>query len=519
MDAIRVVLRAGSSLLLLVASVLRTAGQGLPLEQVSKADVCRLALEKTEQLIVDHSLHEAQQILVEAGPSCPNVPEMFNSLGLAYDSEGKYDEARAAFEQATQLKPKSASFHNNLAASFIRSGKQASGIAEFEKALELEAKNSTARLNLASVYLGEKQYRRALSYLDTAEIRQSRDPILLLALTEAYYGAAQAQRARETAVRLARLPGVDPKVHFSLGLVLAEHGEYQLAVGQFEAIPTDERDVAAEMNLGMAYTRLKNFETARAAYERAIRLDSRNPEPYYHIGIDESALENHHAAVDWMTEAHNQAPNRLDISFALVEELIHSHNYEQAHSVLTLAIAAHPNDPSLREALADLFAAQHQRHDAVKTYRDYLQLNRGSVSARLALARVYEEMGQTESARAALAEVLKLSPKNAKAEAQLGRLAFEAGNEEEALSLVARALTHDPNDLLANEYHAKLQLRSGQLSGARQTLEKLVQLDPQSSRFHFLLGRVLARLNYSAEAEREFQLSKGLALKHSPEKR
>src|SRR6476620_167096 len=372
------------------------AGQGLPLEQASKTDVCGPALEKTERLIVDHSLHEAQQILVEAGPSCPNVPEMFNSLGLAYDSEGKYDEARAAFEQATRLNPRNASFHNNLAASFIRSGKQARGISEFEKALEVDARNSTARLNLASVYLGEKQYQRALSYLDTAEIRQSRDPILLLVLTEAYYGAAQAQPARETAVRLARLSGVDSKVHFSLGLVLAGHGEYQLAAGQFEAIPADERDAAAEMNLGMAYTKLKNFKAARAAYENAIRMDPRNPEPYYHIGIAESALGNHYAAVDWMTEAHNQAPSRPDISFALVEELIHSRNYEQARTVLTVAIGARPNDPSLREALADLFAAQDQRNDAVQAYQECLQLNRGSVSARLALARVYEEMGQTE---------------------------------------------------------------------------------------------------------------------------
>jgi FimV-like protein len=520
MDAIGVVLRGGVSVLLLAASVVGAAGQDVRLEQASKTDSCRLVLEKTGQLIVNHSLHEAQQILVEAGPGCPNVPEMFNSLGLAYDSESRYDEARAAFEQATRLEPKNASFHNNLAASFFRSGKQGSGIVEFEKALELDARNSTARLNLASLYLEKKQYRRALSYLDTAELRQSQDPVLLLALAEAYYGAGQAQPARETALRLARLPGVDSKVHFSLGLVLAEHGEYQLAAGQFEAIPADERDVAAEMNLGMAYTRLKNFEAARAAYENAIRMDPKNPETYYHIGFAESALGNHDAAVDWMTEAHNLAPSRSDISLALVEELIHTRNYEQARTVLTVATAAHPNDPSLREALADLFAAQGQRNDAVKTYQECLQLNQRSVSARLALARVYEEMGQTESARAALAEVLKLSPKNAEAEAQLGRLAFEAGHEEEASSLVQRALAHDPNNLLANEYHARLQLRGGQLTEARQTLERLVQLDPQSSRVHLLLGRVLARLNRSAEAEREFELSKDLERKDGvPEKR
>jgi hypothetical protein len=57
------------------------------------------------------------------------------------------------------------------------------------------------------------------------------------------------------------------------------------------------------------------------------------------------------------------------------------------------------------------------------------------------------------------------------------------------------------------------------VSAARQTLERLVQLDPQSSRFHLLLGRVLAGLNQSAEAEREFELSKDLELKQGgPEK-
>jgi predicted Zn-dependent protease len=123
-------------------------------------------------------------------------------------------------------------------------------------------------------------------------------------------------------------------------------------------------------------------------------------------------------------------------------------------------------------------------------------------------------MGQPENAKSVLAEVLKLNPKNAEAEAQLGRLALEAGHEAEASSLVQRALAHDPNNLLANECRARLQLGAGQLNEARQTLERLVQLDPQSSRVHLLLGRALARLNQPAEAEKEFQLSKDLELKH-----
>jgi Flp pilus assembly protein TadD len=520
MDAIKGALRAGGGIFVTVVSVLGATNRSLSPEQASRRVACKSALENGERLVVERRLQEAQQVLVEAAANCPTVPEMFNALGVAYDSDGRYDKAQAAFEQAVRLNPGSAGFHNNLAASFIRSGKEASGIAEFERALGLDASNATARLNLASIYLRRKHFKRALGYLDIAEIRQSRDPLVQLGLTEAYFGAGQTQAGRETAARLERLPGVDSKVHFSLGLVLAQHGEYQLAAGQFEAIPAADRDVAAAMNLGMAYTRLKSFERARAAYEEALQLDPKNPDPYFDIGADESAMGNHQAAVDWMTEAHNQVPNRPDISFALAEELIRSRNYERANSLLTLGLANQPNDPNLREALGDLFAAQDQRQDAVKAYEACLRLNRRRLSARLSLARVCEDMGQTEKARAALAEVLKLDAKNAEAEAQLGRLAFEAGNEKEASSFIESALTHDPNNLLANQYRAQLQIRNGQLTGARQTLERLVQLDPQSSRFHLLLGRVLARLNQSAEAEREFALSKELELKHGdPEER
>ncbi|OLE97736.1 MAG: hypothetical protein AUG75_04685 [Cyanobacteria bacterium 13_1_20CM_4_61_6] len=511
----RVVLRVGGSILILTVSALGTVGQSVPRERVSKTAACTAALEKGKHLIVEHSLREAQQVLVEAAGSCPDAPELLNALGMAYDKGGQYEEAQAAFSRAIWLNPFNAGFHNNLAASYIRSGKQATGIAEFRKALGLDPGNLTAGLNLGSLYLQKKQYRRALIYLEAAQARRSQDPLALLELTEAYFGVGKAQQALETATRLARLPGADARIHFSLGLLLAEHGEYQLAAGQFEAIPPAERDVAADMNLGMTYTRLGRFEQAHSAYGDAIRLDPQNPDPYFQIGADESAEGKHQSAVDWMTEAHDKAPDRPDISYALAEELIHSGNFERAHSLLTLAMASYPHDAALREAVGDLYGGQNQLQDAVKAYDDCLRLDSGRVSARLSLARAYEGMRQTEKARAALDEVLGRDPKNAEAEAQLGRLALEAGNEKDASALIEGALSHDPNNLSANEYLARLQIRAGRLTEAWQTLEKLVMREPQSSRFHFLLGSVLARLNQPEEAEKEFELSKRLKPKQS----
>ncbi|PYT63198.1 MAG: hypothetical protein DMG42_36660 [Acidobacteria bacterium] len=518
MDGVGAVLRAAAGIFVfmfgLTTAVLGVAGQGFPSEGASRNADCTAALEKGKQLLAQHGSSEAQQLLAEAVGSCPDVPELWNRLGLAYDGDGHHNEAQAAFGRAIRLDPHDTRFRNNLAASYIRSGKQTIGIAEFEKVLELDPGNPTACLNLGSFYLRKKQYQRAVFYFDAGAFQRSQDPLELFELTEAYYGAGKANQAKQTAIQLASLPGVDSKTHFSLGLLLAEHGEYHLAAGQFEAIPPVERDGAANINLGMAYSKLGRSDQAHAAYSAAIRDDPANPEPYFRIGLAESAIGRHQAAADWMNEAKGKAPGRTDISYALAEELMHDGNFERANSVLTLALSVHPSDPALREATGDLLASQNRLQDAVKAYKECLRFDPRRLSARLSLARAYGDMAQTENARAALAEVLRLDPKNAEAEAQLGRYALEAGNPQDASALIRSALAHDPRNISANEYYARLQIRDGKLNGARETLEKLVQLDPQNYRFHFLLGGLLARLNQAAEAEKEFELFRRLQPKH-----
>ena len=125
MDAIRVVLRAGSSLLFVVASVLRTAGQGLPLEQVSKADVCRMALEKTERLIVDHSLQEAQQSINTALSLEPNFAHAYADRAKLELAQGNAKKAIVDLERARSADPKSRQIAYALARAYQRDGDKA----------------------------------------------------------------------------------------------------------------------------------------------------------------------------------------------------------------------------------------------------------------------------------------------------------------------------------------------------------------------------------------------------------
>src|SRR5207247_3125813 len=301
-----------------------------------------------------------------------------------------------------------------------------------------------------SLYLANKQYKPALRCFQAAAVERSEDPVALLELTGAYFGAGNARAGRGTAERLAKIPGLAPAVHFSLGLQLAGYGEYELAAQQFAAIPASDRDVAADLNLGMAYSKLRRFEEAREAYDDALRRDPANPDAFLRIGLDAAATGNDGAALDWITQAHTKAPDRPDISCALAQELIRVGSFERAHDALRSALADHPGDPSLREAQGDLLLREGRPEEAVEAWLESLRSEPRRASARVSLASAYARLRQSDKATSELERVLRFDPQNAAAEAQLGRLALEAGRRDAALDWIKQALAAAPENITAN---------------------------------------------------------------------
>jgi Flp pilus assembly protein TadD len=471
---------------------------------------CDAALAKGQELLGQRQFQEAQTVLLGASRRCPSTPAIFDTLGLAYDFSNQFDKAQAAYKKGLALAPRNASFRNHLAASLMRSGDAADGEAEFGRVLKTDPSNTLANLNLGSLLLKKKEYERAIHCFQAARVEQSQDAASLLELAEAYFGAGKTSAARRVALQVAEFAGADSRIHFTLGLLLAEHGEYAMAVGQLEAIPPGERDSAADLNLGMAYSRLGRFEEARQAYQEALRLDPTNPEPYLRLGLDAAAQANHAAALDWLAEAHHKAPMRADIACALAKELIRAGNFERAQEVLSSAREHSPQDPGVWETLGDLYLRQHRERDAQQAYHECLRLDRRSLSARLSLARINLELGQSAEARKVLEQVLQHDPHDADANALLGRMALQAGHADTALRYATRALARDAANRTANEDFAQIMLQQGRPAEALAALQRLVKADPDNPRFHYLLGQALSKLHRAPEAQNEFVISERL---------
>jgi Flp pilus assembly protein TadD len=87
--------------------------------------------------------------LLEAKTQAPNDWEMLSTLGVAYDYQGNYADARDAYAQALIASPSNPAVLNNLALSQASSGDLSGAIATLEQAIDQPTASAQTRQNLA----------------------------------------------------------------------------------------------------------------------------------------------------------------------------------------------------------------------------------------------------------------------------------------------------------------------------------------------------------------------------------
>jgi Flp pilus assembly protein TadD len=87
--------------------------------------------------------------LLEAKAQTPNDWEILSTLGVAYDYQGNYADAREAYAQALIASPSNPTVLNNLALSQASGGDLDGAIATLEQAIDQPAASAQTRQNLA----------------------------------------------------------------------------------------------------------------------------------------------------------------------------------------------------------------------------------------------------------------------------------------------------------------------------------------------------------------------------------
>jgi tetratricopeptide (TPR) repeat protein len=477
-----------------------------PMLLFSAVETCAGSLGPATSALQQKDPAKALALLDPLRGQCSRSSTFYELLGLASELSGKGPAAEEALRMAVSLDPNSPRLLTELGATYLQNGNPGEAAKVLDKALALDPSNTTTMKYAVGAAVQSGAWQRAgtlfhqLDADDHPEALQE-EPILVL-----WYARTLIETHRSDRIKTLLSPRrklMSPGLLFSLGTMFAEHQMYEYAVDYFRQVPTLAADEALYFNLGLSYSHLKKFDKARKCYFQAIDKHSEHADAYLHVGLDYVVSGDSRMGIPWLWRAHRLAPDRPDISYALVEQFISLGYVDTAKEVLFDAISGHPHDALLDVANGDLKRANGDTPGAAESYEKALAEKPGLTPGLVGLARVNIAQGKDSEAQSLLRMALSGDPEDAFANGELGLLEDQHGDWDAALGHLSRAWAQDRSNTriafaLARAYRHKQR--------DSEALQLLISLRPtlqESAAFHFELAQVYADLHRPADAQTE----------------
>ncbi|MBI4512677.1 MAG: tetratricopeptide repeat protein [Gemmatimonadetes bacterium] len=378
------------------------------------------------QLLLAYDLSDAAEpALLNAVDLLPKDPRWSYYLAYLYKHRGDFEAAARRFERHVALRREDAPARIHLAEAYIHLGRRADAKRGLEEATRIDPRSAAAHFLLAQI---ADEPSEAVAHYETVLRLQPGASVVHYPLALAYRKLGDLERSREhlarrgdayIAVRDPLLEELEalrlgPEAKMLQGSRFLEERRYRDAAVAFEAVVAeDSANALGYLNLGVAYARLGNRESASRAFTQAVRLDPSNSRAHYNLGLllrqrgeDRNALEHFRAAVG--TDSSNRSAH-----FALsdllsrkgrcreaiphfekflaadpghVEARIHQAichvqlgEYARARKLLEAGYAASPQEPGLQDAMIRVLAAS--RDASVRDGRRALEMAERLVSS------------------------------------------------------------------------------------------------------------------------------------------
>ena len=203
-----------------------------------------------------------------------------------------------------------------------------------------------------------------------------------------------------------------------------------------------------------------DFEQAKKAYQKAVKLDANSWSIHYRLALD----------------------------------YIRTNDYKNAEDELEKSLELKPFAEGVRFLLASVYAHNSKYDEAIREYLGLLDkplVELGELEVRYALAQLYVKLNDLEKAEIECHKILEKDPQDANAHFYIGYIYSESSKEDNAIKEFSRAIELNPSHSSAmNSLSYLYALRGENLDYALSLVKKALEFDPSNSAYLDTLGWV-----------------------------
>jgi len=261
---------------------------------------------------------------------------------------------------------------------------------------------------------------------------------------------------------------------------------------------------------GLYLDGLGDFEQAKKAYQRAVKLDTNSWNIHYRLGLGYLRTEDYKGAEEEFEKALELKPYNEGVRFLLARVYAANSKYDEAISEY-LGLLERPlvelNESDVRYALAQLYVKKKDWQQAEIECYKVLEKNPNDSNAHFYLGYIYNESAKADSAIKEFSRAIEIDPNNSLALNCLSYLYAQRGEQlDYALSLAQKALEFDPANGAYLDTLGWVYFKKGDLENALRYLENASVLSKDSEIYEHL-GDVYLEMGKLKEARKNWQKS------------
>lgn len=254
----------------------------------------------------------------------PERIRLLHTLGEIHDLDCQFDLAMDAYRHALQLEPRNTGTYIRSGRTLLRAGRPDEAEEYYRQALRLEPENIDVKLNQIEILEVCGKYQQACAHLQILLDKYPFNHSVALKFADLCRHMNRCAEAVDNLKRLAEATGTTAeakrKIHFSLGKLLDQSGDYDTAFENFRtANKLKHRHFDSGRFAAIIQTLIEAFSSDTLRSLPRSSIDSSGPRPVFIVGMPRSGTSLLEQIIDTHTQC--QGAGELDFVSRLVADM------------------------------------------------------------------------------------------------------------------------------------------------------------------------------------------------------